>query len=155
MQTRPPKGGRFLNSLILTTFLITYATPMESPLRLIKAWPYQKDALQLPVADVQGSLPYYQNKLGFQLISKTNTPIPSAVLQRDDVQIGLAQNGGDPTQDGCFMEVTNVEAMRAELQSRGLNISEWQFQKHGDTSWRVFFLVAPDGLCYCFGERQN
>jgi catechol 2,3-dioxygenase-like lactoylglutathione lyase family enzyme len=27
-------------------------------------------------------------------------------------------------------------------------------QKHGDTNWKVFFVVAPDGLCYCYGERQ-
>jgi lactoylglutathione lyase len=128
---------------------------MKPNLRLLKAWPYQQDVMQLPVADVAASVSYYQNQLGFQLISQTESPIPHAMMQRDDVQMGLAQNGGDPTQDGCFIEVTSVEAMRAELQLKGLNISELQFQKHGDTPWRVFFLVAPDGLCYCFGERQN
>ena len=29
----------------------------------------------------------------------------SAVLQRDDIRIGLAENGGDPEQEGCFFEV--------------------------------------------------
>lgn len=24
---------------------------------------------------------------------------------------------------------------------------------HGDSSFRVFYVVAPDGLCYWFGER--
>jgi lactoylglutathione lyase len=27
--------------------------------------------------------------------------------------------------------------------------------KHGNTSWNVFYVVAPDGLCYCLGERQS
>jgi hypothetical protein len=35
--------------------------------------------------------------LGFRVLSQSDTPHNSAVLTRDDVQIGLAENGGDPT----------------------------------------------------------
>jgi hypothetical protein len=28
-------------------------------------------------------------------------------------------------------------------------------ERHGETSWKVFYVVAPDGLCYWFGERQG
>jgi hypothetical protein len=78
------------------------------------------------------------------------------VLGRDGIQIGLAENGGDPSQEGCFFEVTNVEAAFAELKSNGLEKEEADFRidQYGDTSWKVFFVVAPDGLCYCLGERQ-
>ena len=33
--------------------------------------------------------------------------------------------------------------------------SDFRIDKYGDTSYRVFFVVAPDGLCYCLGERQH
>ena len=49
-----------------------------------------------------------------------------------------------------------MEAAFAELKSRGLEKQDASFRidKHGETTWKVFFVVAPDGLCYCLGERQ-
>jgi hypothetical protein len=44
-----------------------------------------------------------------------------AVFGRDRVQIGLAENGGDPSQEGCFFEVDDVEAAFDELRSNGLD----------------------------------
>jgi predicted enzyme related to lactoylglutathione lyase len=118
-------------------------------------WPYQDDQMNLPVADLDSSLPYYESVMGFSLKSRSETPIKSAVLQRDEIEIGLAENGGDSAQDGCFFGVDNVEAAFAELKANGLAKEEadYRIDKHGDTSWRVFFVVAPDGLCYCIGER--
>jgi lactoylglutathione lyase len=54
-------------------------------------------------------------------------------------------------------EVDDVETAFAELKSNGLEKEEAGFRidRHGDTSWKVFFVVAPDGLCYCLGERQS
>ena len=51
---------------------------------------------------------------------KTNFPIRSAILSRDDVQIGIAENGGDPTQDGCFFEVDNVMSVLEEIRKNGM-----------------------------------
>lgn len=121
------------------------------------ASPYQKDKMNLPVANVETAVPFYETVMGFQLVSRSDSPVKSAILVRDGVQIGLAENGGDPTQDGCFFEVDNVEAAFAELKSNGLEKDEAGFRidQHGDTTWKVFFVVAPDGLCYCLGERQN
>src|ERR1700690_3117443 len=120
-----------------------------------KAWPYQKDKMNLPVANVETAIPFYQKIMSFKLISQSATPYPSAVLERDGMQIGLSQNGGDPTQDGCFFEVDNVETAFAEFKSNGLEkeISAFDTQKYGETEWKVFFIVAPDGLCYCIGEK--
>lgn len=125
--------------------------------RFIKAWPYQLDALKLPVADITAALPFYETVLGFHLVNRTEYPHPSAILARDEVQIGLAENGGDPTQDGCFFEVDNVETAFAELKANGLTkeTAKFRLDKHGDTTWKVFFVIAPDGLCYCLGERQS
>jgi catechol 2,3-dioxygenase-like lactoylglutathione lyase family enzyme len=120
------------------------------------AWPYAKDALNLPVKSVDDALPFYQTFMGFTVVSRLDNP-PRAVLSRDEIQIGLSENGGDPMQEGCFFEVDDVEAAFAELKSRGLPKDEAGFRidKHGETMWKVFFVVAPDGLCYCLGQRQK
>jgi len=122
------------------------------------AWPYQEDKMNLPVENLESALGFYETMMGFRIRSRNDSPYKSAVLGRDDIQIGLAENGGDPSQDGCFIEVDNVEAAFAELKSNGLEkeISDsLSIQSHGETSFKVFFVVAPDGLCYCFGERQT
>lgn len=111
--------------------------------------------MNLPVEDLEAAIPYYETVMGFRVVSRSDSPHKSATLSRDDIQIGLAENGGDPTQDGCFFEVDNAEAAFAELRSNGLKKEEADFRvdKYGEKSFKVFFVVAPDGLCYCLGER--
>src|SRR5882762_6213647 len=120
------------------------------------ASPYAEDVLNLPVADVESAIPFYETIMGFKVVSRNDSPCKSAVLTRDSIQIGLAENGGDPSQEGCFFEVDNAEAAFEELKSNGLKKEEADFRidQYGDTSFKVFFVVAPDGLCYCLGERQ-
>ena len=117
---------------------------------------YKGDNMNLPVEALESSIPFYETILGFTLISRADSPYKSAVLVRDAIQIGLAENGGDPTQDGCAFEVDDVQVALAEFKANGLNkeISEFSTETHGDTTWRVFYVVAPDGLCYWFGQRQ-
>jgi len=119
------------------------------------AEPYQQDAMNLPVEDLEKAIPFYETIMGFQMTSRQDSPHKSAVLSRDQIQIGLAENGSDPTQDGCFFEVDDVEAAFMELKTNGLDNEEvgYRVDKYGDTSFRVFFVVAPDGLCYCLGQR--
>ncbi len=131
---------------------------MNEPKAILKnAWPYQQDTMSLPVKNLKIVLPFYENILGFQLTSRHDTPNTAVTLSRDAVQIGLAENGGDPTQDGCFFEVDDVQALTAELKANGLPESQLKFsrQQHGDVLWSVLFIESPDGLCYCYGERQN
>jgi lactoylglutathione lyase len=122
-----------------------------------RAVPYAKDAMNLPVESVEQAIPFYERIMGFHVLERPNAPHKAAVLGRDDIRIGLAENGGDPTQEGCFFEVDGVDAAFAELKANGLKKDDAGFRvdKYGDTSYRVFFLVAPDGLCYCLGERQK
>ncbi len=120
------------------------------------AAPYADDAMNLPVESVDTALPFYLTVMGFQVLSRAEAPRKSAVLGRDSIQIGLAENGGDPTQEGCFFEVDDIEAAFNELQSNGLDREDagYRIDQHGETSFRVFFVIAPDGLCYCLGQRQ-
>jgi catechol 2,3-dioxygenase-like lactoylglutathione lyase family enzyme len=120
-----------------------------------RAAPYAKDALALPVVDVDAAIPFYERLMGFRVVERKDTPPRSVVLSRDSVRIGLAESGGDPSQEGCFFEVEDVEAAFDELKANGLDrdAAGFRVDRYGDTSYRVFFVVAPDGLCYCLGER--
>jgi catechol 2,3-dioxygenase-like lactoylglutathione lyase family enzyme len=110
--------------------------------------------MNLPVRDVNAAIPFYESVMGFRLVSRQDTPLKCAILERDDIRIGLAENGGEPEQEGCFFEVDDVEAASAELKQRGYsNDTAFRVDRHGDKSFRVFFVVAPDGLCYCLGQR--
>jgi len=124
---------------------------------LEKAFGYQGDNMNLPVADVDAAVPFYERMLGFRVVSRSDAPHRSAVLARDDVQMRLAENGGDPTQDGCAFHVQNVEALLAEFKDNGVDKSsaDLDFEEHDAARWKVFYVVAPDGLCYWFGERQE
>jgi lactoylglutathione lyase len=121
------------------------------------AWPYLEDKMSLPVKDLENSIPFYEKIMAFQIVMRKDEPHKSATLSRDSIQIGLAENGGDPSQEGCFFEVNNIDTAFAELKSNGLKkeISDLKIEQHRETLWKVFYIIAPDGLCYCLGERQN
>ena len=123
---------------------------------LEKALGYQGDTMNLPVRDLASALPFYETVLGFRVLSRSSAPHNSAVLARDQVQIGLAENGGDPTQDGCAFHSKDLESLFSEFKANGLKkeLSSFDVEQRGNVAWRVFYVVAPDGLCYWFGERQ-
>ena len=119
----------------------------------LRAAPYAEDALNLPVADVAAAIPYYENTFNFSVVSRHDQPHKSAILARDQIQIGLAENGGDPTQEGCFFEVDNIVAAFEEIKGKPPTSNDIKTQESFGKTYRVFFEVAPDGLCYMLGER--
>lgn len=123
---------------------------------LEKAFGYQGDKMNLPVRDLAAALPFYETVLGFRVLSRGDAPHKSAVLARDQVQIGLAENGGDSSQDGCAFHVKDIESLFAEFNANGLHkeLSAFDIEQHDGAAWKVFYVVAPDGLCYWFGEGQ-
>lgn len=68
--------------------------------------------------------------------------------------MGLAENGGDPSQEGCFFEVDDVEAAFEELKTRGASPGDIEEQDAGGQRVRAFFIVAPDGLCYMVAQPR-
>jgi lactoylglutathione lyase len=127
------------------------------PAQFENVWGYQDDAMALPVADVNQSVPFYERVMGFHVVSRSDAP-RSAVLSRDGIQIRIVENGRDPTQDGCAFQVTDVESLFAEFRANGLEQDRPNFdieRRKDGSAWKVFYVVAPDGLCYWFGERST
>ena len=124
---------------------------------LEKAFGYQGDHMSLPVADVSTAVAFYQTVLGFRVDSRSDSPQRSAVLARDKIRIGLVENGGDPTQDGCAFHVKGLDALLGAFKANGLKKerSDIAIEHRGADAFRVFYVVAPDGLCYWFGEQQD
>ena len=73
-------------------------------------------------------------------------------MQRDGVQIGFAINGGDATQDGAAILVSDLERARRELEANGISPGDSRVDDRNGKQLRVFFVVAPDGLCYYFHQ---
>jgi lactoylglutathione lyase len=117
--------------------------------------PYADDAMNLPVEDVETAIPYYEKTFGFRVVSRQDSPHRSVILERDTIRIGLAENGGDPSQEGCFFGVENIEAAFEEINGVPPTESAFRIDKFNGVPYRVFFVVAPDGLCYMLGERQQ
>lgn len=85
-------------------------------------------------------------------VERREAPNPSVILERDGVQIGFAVNGGDPSQEGAAIRVRNIQGMNAELQSNGVKVGSTRIDERNGEKFEVFFVVAPDGLCYYFNE---
>jgi lactoylglutathione lyase len=111
--------------------------------------------MNLPVRDVDAAIPYYQKTFGFRVVSRQDAPHRSVILARDSIQIGLTENGGDSSQEGCFFEVDNLNAAFEEIKGAPPTEFVFSLDKFDGVPYRVFFEVAPDGLCYMLGERQE
>ena len=119
--------------------------------KLLEAWGYQSDAMALPVADVDTSAAYYVDHLGFEITDRAHGRV---VLQRDGLQMAINENGGDPTQDGVAFLVDDVDQLHKELTERKAEeLGEVKAETRDDGDYQVFFLVAPDGLCFWFGQK--
>jgi len=121
----------------------------------LTAHPYQEDAMNLPVADVEAAIPYYEKTFGFRVVSRKGTPHKSVILARDQIQIGLAENGGDPSSEGCLFKVENLDAAFEEIKGAPPTGSDIEVQTLDIGPHRVFFHRAPDGLCYMLAEPHE
>ncbi len=125
---------------------------MEISVEFKAASPYQDDILALPVSDIEAACSWYSEKFGMREVERRDQPAPTVVLERDGIRIGFTTNGRDPSQDGAALQVTNIGVMRDELESKGVKTANWRVDERDGQRQQVFFVVAPDGLCYYFYE---
>ena len=113
------------------------------------AFPFQDDVLALPVADIETSARWYHDTFGLEVVSRSHEPCPTVIMERD----GFAQNGGDPEQDGAAILVADAALAKAELEAKGVTTGNWRIDERDGQRFQVFFVVAPDGLCFYFHQR--
>ena len=117
-----------------------------------KAFPYGDDVLALPVTDLDLAANWYAQHFAMVEVERRSEPRPTVILERDGVRIGFSVNGGDSSQEGAAILVSDIHAARAELEGRGVTIGNWRTEEQGGKRLQVFFVTAPDGLCYYFHQ---
>ena len=125
---------------------------MNDEARFEAAYPYQEDVLALPVTDLDQASAFYCETFGMLEVERRERPHPTVILERDGVRLGFAINGGDAADDGAAVLVRGIAALRDELQERGVQIGNWRVDERDGKRFQVFFVVAPDGLCFYFHE---
>lgn len=125
---------------------------MSSTPQFKAAYPYQENILALPVTDLDFAVQWYSKHFGMREVERFQQPVPTVILERDGTRIGFTINGGDPAQDGTAILVSNIQGMRDEIESKGAKTGNWRVDERDGERFQVFFVVAPDGLCYYFHE---
>ena len=116
------------------------------------AFPFADDVLALPVADINNAAEYYAKAFGLTEIERHENPVPTLIMERDGTRIGFAVNGGDPTQDGAAIRVTDAQRAKDEVEANGVETGNWRVDERDGKKLQVFFVVAPDGLCFYFHQ---
>lgn len=116
------------------------------------AYPFADDVLALPVADIDTAAKWYGAAFGLDEVERRQQPVPTVLMQRDGVRIGFAVNGGDASNDGAAILVADIHRAREELEAKGVEIGNWRVDERDGVEYQVFFVVAPDGLCYYFHQ---
>lgn len=116
------------------------------------AYPFADDVLALPVEDLDRAAEWYGRAFGMAEVERWEAPHPTVILERDGVRIGFAVNGGDPEQEGAAILVSDVHRARDELEAAGIAVANWRVDERDGQKLQVFFVVAPDGLCYYFHQ---
>ena len=116
------------------------------------AFPFANDVLALPVEDIVTAAEYYAEAFGLTEVERHSEPVPTVIMERDGTRIGFAVNGGDPTQDGAAIRVADAQRARDELEANGVETGNWRVDERDGQKLQVFFVVAPDGLCYYFHQ---
>ena len=117
------------------------------------AYPFQDDVLALPVQDIDVAADWYAKAFGLREVERANAPEPRVVMERDGVRIGFAVNGGDASNDGAAILVADAARARDELEANGVGTGNWRIDERDGKHYQVFFVVAPDALCYYFHQE--
>jgi lactoylglutathione lyase len=111
-----------------------------------------EDLSALPVKEIGPAVDFYKAVLSFSFVAGDET---TATLKRDDAQLGLVRKPEHKPEEAgsCAFAVADLDAMRAELDGRGLDLGGIWIDEWGGKEYRVFFLrEAENGYCYCFSQ---
>jgi predicted enzyme related to lactoylglutathione lyase len=109
-----------------------------------------EDLSSLPVKAIAPAVEFYKTVLGFTVESGNET---TATLVRDNARLGLVSNPAHKpeTAGSCAFGVTDLDAIRKELDGRGLDLGAIRIEEWGGEKYRVFFLRETENG-YCFSQ---
>lgn len=117
------------------------------------AFPFQENVLALPVKDIDQAASWYGEKFGLAEVERRDDPLPTVIMEREGARIGFQVNGADAGNDGAAILVADAARARDELAARGVETGNWRVDERDGEKYQMFFVVAPDGLCYYFHQR--
>ena len=109
----------------------------------------------LPVDNLDTAALYYANAFGMREEERFQTPIPTVVLKRDGTRIGFAITGEDPSQDGAAILVSDIAAAKKQVTDHGIVVGDERIDERDGQRFSVFFVIAPDGLCFYFHQLMD
>lgn len=130
----------------------TIGSKLAKPHAFLNAFPFEDNVLALPVENLDDASKWYSDHFAMSEVERTQGENPTVILERDNTRIGFSINGGDPTQDGAAILVRGIKELRDELTDRGVETGNWRVDENDGKKFQVFFVLAPDGLCYYFHE---
>ena len=112
-------------------------------------------APSLVVSDVEASIAYFQEKLGFDVLFKFGEPTEYGAMIREKVQIHVSKDyaGGRIGKGSCYVAVTGVDALYEEITGRGATIAEGLETR--PYQMRGFFVSDPDCNIVGFGQPAS
>jgi catechol 2,3-dioxygenase-like lactoylglutathione lyase family enzyme len=124
---------------------------------------YRLEVIGLPVRDVDTAKDFYVNRVGFRLDHDIQPGPEMRVVQLTpagsacSVVIGRGLPLGEPgTTKGLQLVVEDIDAARAELAGRGVDITEiQQLGPEGASGSRFAFFVDPDGNGWSVQELRR
>jgi len=115
---------------------------------------------QFTVPDVVQTAEYYRDVLGFEIAGYWDTPPVFAIVRRDEVQLFFNRADQSQVRTGraegaydAYFHIVGVEALAAELRTRGADILEGPVARE----YEQLELVIRDcnGLVLAFGEDTS
>ncbi len=108
--------------------------------------------------DLEQTVAFYEQQLGFQCIHQEGDPIHMAIVKRDSAQIFLLKNGDKHLAEGTSLRinVNQIEELYAEFQAKGGEMIHPN-GKLETKPWRMkeFVVLDPTGVCLTFCEPAN
>ena len=109
-----------------------------------------------PVSNVQETIDWYQENLGFQIDFKWDDPVTYAVTSRDDIKIHFSQRDDNFTPSSVhtalYIFTYDVDAVFEELRKKGITEGEIETFDYG---MRAFDLTDINGFRLTFGQSVN
>ena len=110
----------------------------------------------IPARDVEKSIAFYQNALGFDLTYRDADPAQFAIVGRDGVKLHLFANQDKHLADWTSLriEIEGIDPLYRRCQENGcvhpngsLGLRPW--------GTREFSIIDPSGVCIEFVEQAN